>query len=219
VVTSERYIASGVTALLAAASPLLVALLGFVAFRQRPGVWQLTGMALGLAGLVVLTHPWGGQRLEPLGVVAALLSAVFWSSGSVYASRATLPTAAPVAASLQMLFGSAGLLVMALLGGEPAHVHLQTASGRSLLALLYLVLFGSLLAFTAYAWLVRTAPLSLVFTYVYVNPVVAVALGALVVGEPITTPEILGGVIILLGVAIIVTGQAAARRRWQTGTQ
>lgn len=216
VVLSEQRIPSGVTSLFVAVSPLTVTLMSFLAFRQRPGIWQLAGMLLGFVGLFVLVSPVGGANLDPLGSAIALLSAVFWSAGSLYASRARLPPSALVAASLQMLFGGAGQVVLGLLHGEAAGIHLETASLRSVAALLYLVIFGSLVAFTAYSWLVRVAPLSLVFTYVYVNPVIAVALGVAVVGERLDFREVVGGLVILCGVAIIVTGQAVAGRRWQT---
>jgi drug/metabolite transporter (DMT)-like permease len=217
VVISEERIPSGITSLFVAMSPLFVAAISFVGFGQRPGRWQLVGLVLGLLGLIVLTRPSGARSLDPLGAAEALLSAVFWSAGSLYASRARLPSAPPVAASLQMLFGGLGQLVVALLRQEPAHAHLQTASLRSLGALLYLIVFGSLIAFTTYAWLVRTAPLSLLLTYVYVNPVVALTLGALLLGERPTSTELLGAAIVLCGVALIVTGQAVVGRRRQTG--
>jgi drug/metabolite transporter (DMT)-like permease len=219
VVLAEGRIPSGATSLFVAVSPLLVALMSFLFYGQRPGAWQVVGMGLGFVGLAVLVRPTGAAHLDPLGAGVALLSAVFWSAGSLYASRAPLPSTPLVAASLQMLFGGAGQALLGCLLGEAGRVHLQTASARSVGALLYLVVFGSLVAFTAYSWLVRAAPLSLVFTYVYVNPVIAVALGVAVLGERLTLAEAAGGLVILCGVAIIVTGQAAAGRRWQTSSR
>ncbi len=212
VVLSERHIASGIASLVVAISPLLVALISFVAFRQPLGRIQAAGMLLGLAGLVMLSRPAGAAAVNALGLALALGSAIAWSSGSVFASRADLPRTPLLAASLQMLFGGLALVVLGSLLGEPRHLDLARASARSLAALLYLVVFGSLVAFTAYSFLVRAAPLSLVFTYVYVNPVIAVGLGALVVGERVSGVELLGGAVILAGVAIIVTGQAVAGR-------
>lgn len=214
VVLAELRIPSGVASLVVSISPVLVALISYAAFRQPPRVVQVAGMALGFAGIAVLAHPGATGAYDPLGLLEAFAGALCWSTGSVVASRADLPRTPLVAASLEMAVGGSSLILLGLVAGEASGgVHLDAASGRSLAALAYLVVFGSLLAFTAYSWLVRSAPLSLVFTYVYVNPVVAVLLGALLLGERISGSEVLGGAIILVGVATIVTGQAVAGRR------
>ncbi|MDQ6636499.1 MAG: EamA family transporter [Candidatus Dormibacteraeota bacterium] len=213
VALSEQRIPSGIAALVVACSPLLVALMSLVAFRTPIGVWQGAGMALGFGGLFILGRPGGGAHLDPIGLLQVLFAATCWSLGSVIASRARLPGTPLAAASLQQAFGALSLLLLGLTSGELNGFQAGHISGRSLLALAYLITFGSLVAFTAYSWLVRAAPLSLVFTYVYVNPVVAVALGALLIGERITTTILIGGAVILAGVAIIVSGQTLAQRR------
>jgi len=213
VALSEQRIPSGVASLVIASSPLLVALMGLVAFRTPVGVWQAAGMALGFGGLFILGRPGGNGRLDPIGLLEVLAAATSWSLGSVIASRTRLPGTPLAAASLQQAFGAVALLLLGLVHGEMAGFQAAQVSGRSLLAFAYLITFGSLVAFTAYSWLVRTAPLSLVFTYVYVNPVVAVGLGTLFIGERLTPTIVVGGAVMLAGVAIIVSGQAVAGRR------
>ncbi len=210
---SEQRIPSGVASLVIACSPLLVALMGLVAFRTPIGLWQGAGMALGFGGLFILGRPGGGAHLDPIGLLEVLCAATCWSLGSVIASRSPLPGTPLAAASLQQAFGALSLLLLGLTSGELNGFQSGHVSGRSLLAVAYLITFGSLVAFTAYSWLVTTAPLSLVFTYVYVNPVVAVALGALFIGERVTSTILIGGAVILAGVAIIMSGQALAHRR------
>lgn len=212
VVLAETRISSGLAALLVAASPLLVALLTLAFFREPVRPLQAAGIVIGLAGLFVLARPTGSDRLDLLGVGFGLASAVLWSLGSVFGSRAALARSDVLNTAVQLLAGGASLLVLGFGLGEPGRMHLERASAESVGALVYLVLFGSLLAFSAYTWLLRNAPLNLIFTYVYVNPVIAVALGALVLGEAIQLREVAGGAIILAGVGAIVTGQARTRR-------
>jgi drug/metabolite transporter (DMT)-like permease len=135
-------------------------------------------------------------------VVAASL---LWSIGSLYAARADLPRSARQATGLEMLFGGVGLLVAGLLTGEFARLDLGAASPLSWAALAYLVVFGSLIAFSAYVWLLRVAPASKVATYAYVNPVVALLLGWALAGEELTARTLLAAAVILASVVLIVT--------------
>ncbi len=212
VVLAELHIPSGLVALVLAISPLLVALTTRALFKEPIRPLQAAGMALGFAGLVVLAQPGGASGMDGAGLALSLGATVLWTAGSVFSSRARLPESDLVNTSAQLLGGGLTLLLMGMLAGEPARMRLDHASPQSVLALLYLITFGSLVAFSAFTWLVRNAPLPLVFTYVYVNPVVAVALGALVAGERVGPRELAGGAIILAGVAIIVTGRALADR-------
>ncbi len=145
--------------------------------------------------------------------MAVLLSPICWSLGSLFAShRATLPRQPLMATSAQMLTGGAVLAIMGLAAGEFGRFDPAQVSSESITAFLYLTIIGSLLAFTTYGWLLRKAPLPLIATYAYVNPIVAVALGALVLHEPIEPRTLVAGAIIIAGVALIVTARGRMAR-------
>jgi drug/metabolite transporter (DMT)-like permease len=201
---------SGVAAILIAMMPLWFALLGWVYFRQRLPRLVVGAIAVGFAGTALLIWPAGegANRFEPLGILILLLAPLGWAHGSIYSvRRAKLPPSPLTASGLQMLAGGAVAFAEALITGEPAQFHPEAISAASLLALVYLVFIGSMLAFTSYAWLLRNAPLSLVSTYAYVNPVVAVGLGTLFLGETLSVRTIVASVVILVAVAIIVTAR------------
>jgi drug/metabolite transporter (DMT)-like permease len=207
----ERGLPSGLTALLIAAVPLWVVLMRMLD-RDRPSGRTLLGVVIGLVGLAVLLRP--DARPQDVSVAAAAMvlgSSVLWATGSYLATRLDLPANPLVASVAQMTVGAAGLAVVGLL----RHETLDVAEVRlsSLLALGYLVVFGSLVAFTAYSWLLGVAPVSQVSTYAYVNPVVAVGLGALFVGEEITTTAVFGGAVTVLAVAVVVSAEGRRRQR------
>jgi drug/metabolite transporter (DMT)-like permease len=135
-----------------------------------------------------------------------------WSAGSLYARGAPLPKNPLRAAAMQMLAASVIAASAGLIRGEPSHIHASSFSAESLLAFFYLVTFGSLLAFSAYAWLLKNVRIGTVATYAFVNPVVAVALGAVFLGEPITATTLLAGAAIVLAVVLIVVGKLPALR-------
>jgi drug/metabolite transporter (DMT)-like permease len=196
---------SGIAALLIASVPLMVVLLR-AATRDRPRPTTVLGVVVGLAGLVVLTLPAGGVPAAPLaGSLIVVAGAACWSVGSFSSSRLPLPADPFVATVYEMLAGSVALALLGLARGELRGLDLGAISARSWWALAYLMVAGSLLAFTAYVWLLHRAPISLVATYAYVNPVVAVALGALILAEPVTPRVLLGGAVIVIGVALVVT--------------
>ncbi|HTK45044.1 MAG TPA: EamA family transporter [Patescibacteria group bacterium] len=201
---------SGVTAILIEMTPLWFALLGWLYFRQRlPGL-VVGAIALGAVGTALLIWPEGegASRFDPLGILVLLLAEVGWVHGSFYSQRrAQLPASALSASGIQMLAGGAVMVVEALVTGEPARFHPESISTASLLALGYLIAFGSMLAYTSYAWLLQKAPLSLVATHAYVNPVVAVALGTVFLHEPLGPRTIVAAAVILVAVAIIVTAR------------
>jgi len=207
----EQTIPSGITALLIAMMPVWVAVFGGVLLGERLPRMAVVGIAIGFAGVAVLVGPsalGGDGALAPLGLAAVILSPICWSLGSLFAShRATLPRRPLMATSAQMLTGGGVLLVMSLATGEVAAFAPGQVSSGSIAAFLYLTIIGSLLAFTTYGWLLRKAPLPLIATYAYVNPVVAVALGALVLHEPIEPRTLVAGAIIVAGVALIVTAR------------
>jgi drug/metabolite transporter (DMT)-like permease len=204
---AEQRIPSGIAALLIASVPLWMSILGRVLLAERVSWMVALGLAVGFAGLVLLVRPSGSHRLDLVATLVVLGGALAWASGSVWSRRAALPRRPLVTTGMEMLAAGAVLAVVSVVGGEPARIEFEAISGRSLLAIAYLVVFGSLVAFSAYVWLLRNVRTSVVGTYAYVNPVVAVALGATLGGEPVTGHTLLAGAVILAGVALIVTGQ------------
>lgn len=204
VVFGERSVPSGLAALLVAAVPLWMVLLTATG-GERPRPAELAGVLLGLVGLGVLSAPAFGGDIAPLGVIVIICATLTWAGGSFASKRLPMPGDVLAASAFQMLAGGLADLLVGLVRGEAHGLDVAAISGRSWLALAYLVLFGSLLAFTAYAWLLRNAPLTLVSTYAYVNPVVAVLLGWLVLSEPLTGPTLAGGAIVVAGVCLVVS--------------
>jgi drug/metabolite transporter (DMT)-like permease len=206
----EQTVPSGITALMIGMLPLWVAVFGRAFLGERlPGV-VLAGIALGLVGVATLVWP-GDLSLagvEPLHLAAVAVSPISWAIGSLFAAHgARLPERPLLATGLQMILGGAVLLAVSAVAGElvgftPAAVSAQAAG-----ALVYLIVLGSLLAFTVYAWLIRVAPLGRVTTYAYVNPVIAVILGAIILGEPLTWRVAVAGALIVVAVALIVTAR------------
>jgi drug/metabolite transporter (DMT)-like permease len=196
---------SGIAALLIASVPLMVVVLR-AASRDRPRPTTVLGVIVGFGGLVALTLPAGGAPAAPLaGSLIVVAGAASWSVGSFSSGRLPLPADPFVATVYEMLAGSVVLAVLGVSRGELRGVDPGAISARSWWALAYLMVAGSLLAFTAYVWLLHHAPISLVATYAYVNPVVAVALGALILAEPVTPRVLLGGAVIVVGVALVVS--------------
>jgi len=213
----EKTVPSGIAAILIAMMPLWFALLGWLYLRQRLPRIVIGAIALGFLGTALLVWPAGegANQFDVAGIVILFLAPLGWAHGSIYsASRAKLPPSPLTASGLQMLAGAGVTLVEAVAVGEPAQFDPSGISLESVLAIVYLVVFGSMLAYTAYGWLLRNAPLSLVGTYAYVNPVVAVGLGTLFLHESISVRTIVAAAIILAAVAIIV----AARGRLGTST-
>ena len=200
---AEQRIASGVAALLVAVLPLWVALLDRLIFGHRLTRRTVIGLVLGFGGLVLLVGPAEGGRIDPLGALVCTLASLSWAAGSLYARTAPLPHRPLVATGMEMVAGGALLLLVGLATGEPRAIHPASISTASLLAVAYLIVFGSLLAFSAYVWLLRSAPVTLVTTYAYVNPVVAVLLGWTFLGEPVTPRMLVAGAVIVAAVVII----------------
>jgi drug/metabolite transporter (DMT)-like permease len=202
---------SGVAAILVSMTPLWFAVLGWLYLRQRLPRLVVIAIVVGFAGTVLLIWPAGegANRFDLLGILMLLLAELGWAHGSIYSQqRAQLPPSPLSASGIQMLAGAGLAFIEALISGEPARFHPESISTASLLALVYLIFVGSMLAYTSYAWLLRNAPLSLVGTYTYVNPVVAVALGTAFLGEPLSVRTIVASAIILVAVAIIVTARS-----------
>jgi drug/metabolite transporter (DMT)-like permease len=214
----EQTIPSGITALLIAMMPVWVAIFGLAFLGERLPRLAVVGIVVGFAGVAILAGPTAfgtSGALDPLGLAAVIISPIAWSLGSLFAShRATLPRVPLLATGAQMVTGGLVLMLMAALAGEFGRFEPSAVSSQSVVAFFYLAIVGSLLAFTAYGWLLRVAPLPLIATYAYVNPVVAVILGALVLQEPIDLRTIVAGGVIIAAVALIVTarGRMAAPR-------
>ncbi|WP_055588956.1 EamA family transporter [Streptacidiphilus griseoplanus] len=204
VVLAETSVPSGLAALLVAVVPVWVVLLR-TATGDRPRAATFGGVLLGLAGLLVLTVPGLSGEVKLGGLAAVIGATLMWSTGSFFSARIPMPANPFAASAYEMVAGGLGCLALGLVRGEQHGLDISAVSTRSWLALAYLVVFGSLVAFTAYAWLLHSAPLSLVATYAYVNPVVAVFLGWLVLAEPLSWPIILGGAIVVAGVGVVVS--------------
>lgn len=210
VLAEARGLPSGLTALLVAVVPLYVVLLR-MADRDRPAPRTLVGVAIGFVGLTVLLGP--GARPHDVGVGTAamvLVSSLLWSLGSYLATRLDLPREPLVTTVAEMAGGAIGLLVVGLARSES--VDLSGVTLSSWLGIAYLCVFGSVVAFTAYSWLLGVAPVSKVSTYAYVNPVVAVLLGAVFVNEKLTATSLLGGGLTVVAVAVVVSTESRRRR-------
>ncbi|MEO5709196.1 MAG: EamA family transporter [Nocardioidaceae bacterium] len=201
---------SGVAALLIASVPLMIVVFRMVE-GDRPRPWSLTGVLLGFAGLTLLVLVGGGGAAGfPLGPALIVVGAsACWAFGSYAQPRLWLPEDVFVTTVYEMLFGGLILLTVGRLAGESFHA--AAYSARTWSALGYLVVFGSVIAFTAYVWLLSNAPISLVSTYAYVNPVVAVFLGWLVLDEPITPAVVVGGGIVIASVAVVIRAERPRR--------
>jgi drug/metabolite transporter (DMT)-like permease len=211
VVFGEKTVPSGIAAILIAMMPLWFAILGWLYFRDKLPKVVAFAIAVGFAGTALLIWPSGAgaNSFEPVGIVILLLAPLGWAHGSIYSiKKASLPPSGFTASGLQMLAGAAVTAVEAVIAGEPSQLHPEAISTASILAMVYLIFIGSMLAFTSYAWLLKNAPLSLIGTYAYVNPVVAVFLGSVFLHEQITVRTIIASAIILVAVAIIVAVRA-----------
>jgi drug/metabolite transporter (DMT)-like permease len=212
VTVAERDVPSGLAALLVASVPLWVVLMRVGVARERVAAVTLVGIAVGLAGLAVLLLP-GSRPADATtgGVVLVLVAAGSWALGSFLSPRLQLPADPLVSTAWQMIFGGVVLAVAGLGAGEPGDV--GAASADSILAFVYLVVAGSWVAFTAYAWLLQSAPISQVATYAYVNPLVAVLLGWAILGEHLRAGTLVGATLVVASVAAIVTRESPRAER------
>jgi drug/metabolite transporter (DMT)-like permease len=195
---AERHVATGLASLIVGSVPLWVVVLR-TATRDRPPAASLAGVLVGFGGLALLVRPGGGAPLWALLLV--LCSAVMWATGSFLSSRLPMPRDSFAATAYEMVVGG---LILLPIGLATTHPHVSQFSARSVFGWVYLVSFGSVIGFTAYVWLLDNAPVSKVATYAYVNPVVAIALGAIVLHESLTWTIGLGAALILACVAVVV---------------
>ncbi len=206
VVWAERTVPSGIAALLVASEPLWIVLLDWLPPRPaRPTGRVLLGLGVGFAGVALLIAPWeaGGTAVDPVGAIVIVLAALSWAAGSLYSRRAELPASPLASTGTQMLTGGVLLTLTGLGAGEAASFDPAAVSLGSVAALAYLIVFGSLVAFTAYVWLMRHVAAPKVATYAYVNPVIAVLLGWLLAGEPIGARTLVAAAVIVGAVALL----------------
>jgi drug/metabolite transporter (DMT)-like permease len=207
----EQTVPSGIAALMIALMPAWVAIFSRVFIHERLPLAATIGIGVGMAGVAILVGPSIviDRSLDPAGIVALLISPICWAAGSVFAAhRAKLPDDPFVATGFQMLSGAAVLGALAIASGEIFTVRLDAITRDSLVALAYLTVVGSLVAFTAYVWVLRHAPLPLIATYAFVNPVVAVFLGAIVLNETVTPLQVVAAAVIVVGVALIILSRS-----------
>jgi drug/metabolite transporter (DMT)-like permease len=207
----EQTIPSGIAGVLIAMMPVWVAVLGRAFLGERLPSLAVVGVAAGLLGVAILVGSGVAldHSLDPAGIAALIISPISWSAGSLFsAHRARLPKDPFLTTGLQMFAGSIVLAVFALVSGEVAAFRPELVTTDSLLAFGYLTVVGSLVAFTAYAWVLRQAPLPLIATYAFVNPVVAVFLGWLILDEAVTPIQLVAGAVIVVGVALLIVSRS-----------
>lgn len=212
VVFAERYLTSSLAALLVATEPFWIVLLSWLWLKGARPNWKVAlGLAVGFFGvwLLISGQNTGGAAahgsMQILGTIAVIAAALSWATGSLYGLRAPVPKSSFLTAGMQMFSGGLVLLLVSLLGGEWSSFNLSEVSNRSWLGLLYLIVFGSLIAFTAYSWLMKNVQPAMVATYAYINPIIAVLLGWLIAGESFTGQMLIGAGVIVGSVALITS--------------
>jgi drug/metabolite transporter (DMT)-like permease len=204
---AERHVPAGLASLVVASVPLWLLVMRWLG-REHPSRATLAGVTVGFIGVALLVFRGGPQQGVSIPHLLIVVGAAFsWALGSWAAARLPMPSDAATSTAIEMLIGGVVLALLGPLVGEHWGTVTADASAKSLLAIVYLALFGSILAFTAYVWLLANAPLSRVGTYAYVNPVVAVLLGALLLGERITVATVIGGAVILAAVAVVIRAE------------
>jgi drug/metabolite transporter (DMT)-like permease len=208
VVTAETTVPSGLTALIIAIVPLFVVLLRRM-FGERVALGTYAGIALGFVGVAVLVLPNGiSGTVDMVGMLMLIGASLSWAIGTFFSKRVNLPPDPLASTGVQMLIGGGSLLGVGLLLGESNQVQFSSFSTESVVALGYLILFGSVLAYTAYTWLLQNTSVSRVSTYAYVNPVVAIFLGSLLLREPIDIYIVIGAAMNVAAVIVVIRTEA-----------
>lgn len=211
---AEKQVPSSIAALVVATMPLWMTLFDWLLFQgSKPGRQTAVGLLLGLVGIGLLVGPEqirGTADFDLFSLLVLIAAPILWSLGSLYARRVSLPENVLMTTAMQMLTGGGLLLLAALITGEAGQLQAAVITSQSLWALLYLIFFGSIVAYTAYVWLLQTVQPARVATYTYINPIVAVALGWLILSEPITPLMLVAMVVIVLAV-ILITMQRSQR--------
>lgn len=221
VVWAEQFVPSGIAALLVGSAPLWMVLLGSLwtggnPVHRSPTLLTIAGVAVGFLGIALLVGPSQLTGIEGevdlAGAAVLTIAAFLWATGSLYARGARLPASPLLGTGMEMIAGGAGLLALGTLTGEWSRLNLASISTPSLLGFGYLIIFGSLVGFAAYTWLLRVAPTTLVSTYAYVNPLVAIMLGNLLAQEPLTVRILVSTAVILGAVALITATQPVSKK-------
>jgi drug/metabolite transporter (DMT)-like permease len=207
VVWAERYVPSGLAALFIAIVPLWMVLLEWGWYKtKRPSFGVFVGIGIGFFGVWLLMAPdflhRGVYSINLGGALLLLFASLSWSIGSVYSRNAGLPKSPFLSTAMQMIGGGVSLLLVGILQGEYAHFHVANFSGKSIVALLYLVIFGSFIAFTAYLWLLKNVGVARTSTYAFVNPVVAIFLGWSFAGEKLDAQTAIAALFVLVAVIV-----------------
>jgi len=202
---AEQQVPSGLAAVLIAVAPIWMVGFEWARGGPRPGKRVTAGLILGLAGVALLVSPKGDSttQVNPIGAVMLVLASASWAWGSVVSKSAPLPKSPFLATSMEMIAGGVLLLLTALAAGQFAHFRPTQVSADAVLAWLFLVVFGSLVGFTAYIWLLGVTSIAKAGTYAYVNPIVAVFLGWAVLDEPVTGRTLIAALVVLVGVALV----------------
>jgi drug/metabolite transporter (DMT)-like permease len=213
VVLAQHYIPSSLAALLVATEPLWIVILSWLWLQGGRPNWKVVlGLLVGFAGVWLLISGRASNGIEStgygqwIGIVAVIIGALSWATGSIYGLRGATPKSSLLAAGMQMISGSVSLLLVGIIRGEWYTFDPSAVSSGSLFGLAYLIVFGSLIGFTAYSWLLKNARPSMVATYAYVNPVIAVLLGWLIAGESMTG-QMLVGAGVVVGSVVLITSQ------------
>jgi drug/metabolite transporter (DMT)-like permease len=212
---AEQRVPSGITALLVASVPMWMVLIDWGRpHGKRPSAVVAIGLLIGLAGVGILAAPQFGDSTAGagLGAIVLILGSISWAAGSIFSRQSDRPSSALMSTALQMIAGSVSLLVGGVLLGELPRLDFAAVTMKSFLGWVYLVTFGSLVGFTAYAYVLRETTPAKATTYAYVNPIVAVLLGWAFANEPITTRTIAAAGIILAGVAMISLAGSGSKR-------
>jgi drug/metabolite transporter (DMT)-like permease len=212
----EIYLPSGPAAIFIATVPLWMTVLARVFQKEPISLPAAIGLGIGLAGIIVLVGPAALQGGPLVAMLACLLAALGWAAATVYSRSAPFPNNPFLVAGMQMFAGGVVVLIFSAVSGDAARFNPAAVSVRSGLAFVYLLFIGAILGFGVFMWLVKVAPLPILGTYAYVNPVVAVILGHFLLGEQITLRTVIGGGVIVLGVALIVATQSRGPRRETT---
>ncbi|MBV6496084.1 MAG: drug/metabolite exporter YedA [Acidobacteria bacterium ACB1] len=211
VVLAEKYVSSSVAALLVASEPFWVVLLSWLWLKNaRPNLRMIVGLVVGFIGVALLIGGnfqtvGGGSGTEFLAMLLLIAASISWAVGSIYGLKAPVPKSTVLTAGMQMLAGGAVLGVVGTLRGEAANFDVSQVSAASLYGLAYLIVFGAIIGYTAYSWLLKNAKPEMVATYAYVNPLIAVLLGWFIAGETLTTTMLIGAAIVVGSVALITS--------------
>lgn len=208
---AEQSVPSGIAGLMVATTPLWFAMLEWLLFRgDRPTIGAFSGIAIGLFGMYLLLRPTdeSAHRLNYPGVAALLCACFSWALGSLYSRRAPRPASPLLTTATQMLGGGAALVIVSIFVGDWARLDLAAVTPRAWFAWVYLLSAGSIVAFTAYVWLLQVCSPTLVSTYAFVNPLIAIGIGWLVGETPVTLQTGLAMGVVLIGVIVITVSPA-----------